>query len=85
MRTIFFVVAISLVMHPAIVWGFAKTNDLSDAGLRSAMMTAAMAPGINSYVFANMYGKARRVAASSVLVGTGLSIFTVWVWLYLLP
>ncbi len=85
MRTILYVVAISLVLHPAIVWGLARANDLSDAALRSAIMTAAMAPGINTYVFANMYGKARRVAASSVLMGTGLSILTVWVWLFLLP
>jgi predicted permease len=85
MRTILFVVAVSLVLHPLIVWGFAKSNDLSDAALRSAIMTSAMAPGINSYVFANMYGTARRVAASAVLMGTGLSIFTVWIWLYLLP
>ena len=85
MRTILYVVAISLVLHPVIVWGVAKSNDLSDAALRSAIMTAAMAPGINTYVFANMYGKARRVAASSVLVGTAVSIFTVWIWLYLLP
>jgi malonate transporter len=85
MRTIMFVVAVSLVMHPMIVWGMARATDLSDAGLRSAIMTAAMAPGINAYVFANMYGKARRVAASSVLMATGLSILTVWVWLAVLP
>jgi predicted permease len=85
MRTILFVVAISLVLHPMIVWGMAQSNDLSDAALRSAVMTAAMAPGINTYVFANMYGKARRVAASSVLMGTGLSILSVWVWLAVLP
>ena len=85
MRTILFVVGVSLLLHPVIVWGLARANDLSDAALRSAIMTAAMAPGINTYVFANMYGKARRVAASSVLMGTGLSIFTVWTWLYALP
>ena len=85
MRTILFVVAISLILHPLIVWGVAKSNNLSDAALRSAILTAAMAPGVNTYVFANMYGKARRVAASSVLMGTGLSIFTVWVWLAVLP
>lgn len=85
MRTILFVVAVSLILHPVIVWGLAKSNDLSDAALRSAIMTAAMAPGINSYVFANMYGTARRVAASAVLMGTGLSILTVWVWLAVLP
>ena len=85
MRTIMFVVAVSLILQPLLVWGLAKANDLSDAALRSAILTAAMAPGINAYVFANMYGKARRVAASSVLMSTGLSILTVWVWLAVLP
>jgi predicted permease len=85
MRTILFVVAVSLVLHPVIVWSLAQANDLSDAALRSAIMTAAMAPGINAYVFANMYGKARRVAASAVLMATGMSILTVWVWLAILP
>ena len=85
LRTIFFVVAVSLVLHPVIVWGLARWNDLSDAALRSAILTAAMAPGINAYVFANMYGKAKRVAASAVLMGTGGSILTVWLWLAFLP
>ncbi|MDA1154925.1 MAG: AEC family transporter, partial [Proteobacteria bacterium] len=49
------------------------------------MLTAAMAPGVNAYIFANMYGRARRVAASSVLLATGLSILTVWGWLAVLP
>ena len=65
--------------------GPATANDLSDGALRSAILTAAMAPGINAYVFANMYGKARRVAASSVLMATGLSILSVWLWLAVLP
>jgi predicted permease len=85
MRTIMFVVAVSLILQPALVWWLAKANDLSDGALRSAILTAAMAPGINAYVFANMYGKARRVAASSVLMATGLSILTVWLWLAVLP
>lgn len=85
MRTIMFVVAVSLILQPLLVWGLARANDLSDAALRSAILTAAMAPGINAYVFANMYGKARRVAASSVLTATGLSILTVWLWLAVLP
>ena len=85
MRTILYVVAISLILHPAIVWWLARVNDLSASEVRSAMLTAAMAPGVNAYLFANIYGKARRVAASAVLIGTGLSIFTVWVWLMLLP
>lgn len=85
MRTIMFVVAVSLILQPALVWWLAKANDLSDEALRSAILTAAMAPGVNAYVFANMYGKARRVAASSVLMATGISILTVWLWLAVLP
>ncbi len=44
-----------------------------------------MAPGVNAYVFANMYGRARRVAASSVLIGTAGVILTGWLWLQILP
>jgi predicted permease len=44
-----------------------------------------MAPGVNAYIFANMYGQARRVAASSVLIATGLTVGTAWLWLSVLP
>jgi hypothetical protein len=85
MRAILFVCAISLVLHPVIVWGLGTALGLGPDAFRSAVVTAAMAPGVNTYVFANMYGAARRVAASSVLVGTALSILTVWIWLAILP
>ena len=85
MRAILFVVSISLLLHPAIVWVLGGMNDLSTSATRSAILTSAMAPGVNAYVFANMYGRARRVAASAVLMGTGLSIITVWGWLHVLP
>ncbi|MEP1729146.1 MAG: AEC family transporter, partial [Sulfitobacter pontiacus] len=39
----------------------------------------------NAYIFANMYGRARRVAASSVLVATVGSVLTAWLWLSVLP
>ncbi len=85
MRAILFVVAISLVLHPAIVWVLSGVAGLSVPELRSAILTSAMAPGVNAYVFANMYGRARRVAASAVLIATGVSILTVWGWLAILP
>lgn len=85
MRTIMYVVAVSLLLHPAIVWGLAQAGGLGVAGTRSAILTAAMAPGVNAFLFANMYGRAKRVAASSVLLATGLSILTVWGWLAVLP
>jgi len=85
MRVILFVCAISLVLHPAIAYALGTALGLGTEALRSAVVTAAMAPGVSTYVFANLYGAARRVAASGVLMGTGLSILTVWVWLAILP
>ena len=85
LRTIAMVCFIALVMHPAITFGLGKAFALPQDALRSAVVTGAMAPGINAYIFANMYGVARRVAASAVLIGTGLSILTAWLWLGVLP
>ena len=82
---IIMICAVSLIIHPAIVWGFGHQLNLTDAQMRSAVITAAMAPGINTYVFANMYGTAKRVASTGVLLSTALSIGTVWIWLSLLP
>ena len=84
LRTVGYVCAVSLVLHPAVVWGMGTALDLSPAQFRSAVITASVAPGVNAYVFANMYGAARRVAASAVLIGTGCAFFTVWIWLALL-
>ncbi len=75
----------SLILHPAIAFGLGHAFGLDAAGLRSAVVTAAMAPGVNAYLFANMYGAARRVAASSVLIATAASILSVWFWLSVLP
>lgn len=85
MKTIAMVCAISLILHPAITFGLALALDLTTAQLRSAVVTGAMAPGVNAYLFANMYGVAKRVAASSVLLATAGSIVTVWLWLAILP
>ena len=76
---------VSLLFHPVIVWITGLTSGLTDMQMRSAVITAAMAPGINTYVFANIYGRAKRVASTGVLLSTAFSIGTVWVWLSLLP
>ncbi len=75
---------VSLLIHPVIVWITGLNLDLNEVQLRSAVITAAMAPGINTYVFANMYGKAKRVASTGLLLSTALSIGTVWIWLNVL-
>ncbi|MCC5986271.1 MAG: AEC family transporter [Pararhodobacter sp.] len=81
LRLIGYAVAVSLILHPAITWGLGTGLALSEAQFRSAVITAAMAPGVNAYIFANMYGRAKRVAASSVLIGTAGSIVTAWLWM----
>ncbi|WP_298846548.1 AEC family transporter [uncultured Ruegeria sp.] len=84
LRTIAFVCCISLMLHPSLVWIFGKSTGLTQDLFRSGVLNAAMAPGFNAYIFANMYGRAKRVAASAVLIGTATSILTVWMWLTLL-
>ncbi|WP_170343808.1 MULTISPECIES: AEC family transporter [Ruegeria] len=84
LRTIAYVCCISLMLHPSLVWMFGKSVGLPQDLFRSGVLNAAMAPGFNAYIFANMYGRAKRVAASAVLIGTASSILTVWLWLTLL-
>ena len=83
-KTIAMLCVIILIIHPTLVWTFGSALSLPQDAFRSGVLTAAMAPGFNAYLFADLYGRARRVAASTVLVSTGLSIFSVWVWLSLL-
>ena len=84
LRVIFYICAISLLVHPSLVWITGHYFELSDTDFRSAVLTAAMAPGINAYIFANIYGTARRVAASAVLISTALTIITASLWLFAL-
>jgi predicted permease len=79
------VCVLMLVVQPSLAWLIAGGVGLSTGASRSVILTAAMAPGVNAYVFANMYGVGKRVAASAVLISTALSVVTLWVWLALLP
>ncbi len=84
--TIAMICGISLILHPGLAYLLGRfVFDLDTDALRSAVMTASMAPGVNAYLFANLYGVAKRVNASAVLIATGLSIGTIWIWLQLLP
>jgi len=83
--TIAMVCAASLILHPAVTYGVGRAFDLDTASLRSAVVTGSMAPGVNAYMFAHLYGVGKRVTASAVLLATGLSILTIWGWLAILP
>lgn len=79
------IVGVSLFLHPVVTYGLGLLFQLDVASLRSATVTAAMPPGANAYLFAHLYATGRRANASAVLIATGLSIFTAWVWLQILP
>lgn len=83
-RVIVMICAISLLIHPAVTWALGTALAVPPAIFNAGVLTAAMAPGVNGYIFANMYGRARRVAASSVLVATAASVITAWMWLMVL-
>ncbi|MEP2533868.1 AEC family transporter [Shimia sp.] len=85
MRIILFCCGISLILHPAITWTLGTLGGLSVDSFRSAVLTSTMAPGINVYLFASIYGRAQRIAASTVLIATAVSILSIWLWLFLIP
>ncbi|MGX9354748.1 AEC family transporter [Roseobacteraceae bacterium S113] len=85
LRVVLMVCVLSLGLHPAVTIGLGAQVGLSTDAMRSAVLTASMAPGINSYLFANMYGVAKRVAATTVLATTATSVITIWLWLHALP
>ncbi|MFN4101432.1 MAG: AEC family transporter, partial [Pararhodobacter sp.] len=58
LRLIGYAVAVSLLLHPAITWGLGRALEVPPEAFRPAVVTAAMAPGVNAYLFANQYGRA---------------------------
>lgn len=80
-RIIAMICALSLILHPSITWALGTAFHLPQAAFRSAILTAGAAPGVNAYLFADMYGVGRRVAASSVLLATAGMMLTAWFWL----
>jgi malonate transporter len=85
MKVILFACSLSLLVHPAITFTLGYVTSVSEAGMRSAVITSAMAPGVNAYIFASMYQRALRVAASTVLIATAFTVVSAWFWLTVLP
>ena len=76
---------LSLILHPLIA--FLITYSLFDLPIewvRAAVIVAAMPPGMNVYIFANMYNRAISLSASVIVIATGLSIFTISAWIWFL-
>jgi hypothetical protein len=74
----------SLVVHPALTLLFCSLLEVDPVVGRTAVLLAAMAPGVNSYLFATMYQRGQGVAASTVLLATAISVASVGIWLWVL-
>ena len=76
------VAVISLFIQPLITIYFGKNIFIiTEEELRSAIITAAMAPGVNAFIFSNMYQRSIEIAASSVILCTAISIFSSTAWI----
>ncbi|MEM7242069.1 MAG: AEC family transporter [Pseudomonadota bacterium] len=79
-----YILIISMVIFPALVWGYASWLGLPLQTIKSSTLMAAMAPGINIFIFATLYDRAKGVCASAVVLGTGLALVTISIWLAVL-
>jgi predicted permease len=76
---------LATLVHPLLTFALGTAVfDVTEAQLRSAVVTAAMPTGMNGYVFAAMYARAQGAAAGAVLLGTAAAPLTVTFWLWLL-
>ena len=74
-----------LILHPVIAYVLGRyVFDLEHDFLKVVVLMAAMPPGMNAYAFADLYGRAQGIAASSVMVSTVLSVISISIWLAIL-
>ena len=78
------IATLSLLLHPAIAFALCLLLDVPNDLTRATVLMAAMAPGINAYLFASLYNRGQSTAASSVLLGTAASILSISAWLWIL-
>ena len=78
----FMISIISLILHPILVITLGThIFVLSQIELKSALITSAMAPGVNAFIFATIYRKSIALVANTVILSTAISIITVAFWI----
>jgi malonate transporter and related proteins len=79
------IAVLALAVHPAITLALSHAfYALPPDFVRAAVVTAAMGPGVNAYVFAALYSRGQAQAASVVLLSTALAVLTVPAWIVVL-
>ncbi len=79
------IISTSLLIQPAVVYLLgSQFSNIEIDYLRNAVIMAAMAPGLNAYFFANMYGECKDIVATTILTSTVLTVFSSTLWIYFL-
>ncbi len=81
----FAIIFTSLLVQPTIVYLLGRYSwGIEIETLRNAVIMAAMAPGLNAYFFASMYDNSKDLVATTILLATGLTVFSSSFWIYFL-
>lgn len=76
---------LALGLHPLIAFVLSyHVFGLDLIFVKAAVIIAAMPPGMNVYIFANMYNRAVGLSASVLVIANILSVFTITGWLLFL-
>jgi len=75
------IATIALLIKPYTGQYFSEFIELNENSRRAVVLTLGMAPGLNAFIFANMYNTGTKIAASSIIITTILSIISLSFWL----
>ena len=79
------IVALKLVVHPALVWFFAtRVFSMPPVWAGVAVLFAAMPSGSNAYLFAERYRTGVALSSGAIAASTALAALSVMLWLWLL-
>jgi len=77
------VMVAKMLVHPALVWGLSLMFGLPPVWVMVNVLFAAAPPGINAFLFAQNYKAGVGAVSLACAIGTGLSVlsYTLWLWL----
>lgn len=82
-REVPWLLAIKLIVHPALVWlALTLVGGFEPVWLATAVLMASLPPALNAFIMAKQYGTYVAGASSGVLIGTVVSVATVTAMLY---
>ncbi len=83
--TIMMIIILSLIFHPLLtLFSLSNFDSNLTAVSKGVVITAAMAPGLNTFLFASYYKSAQDTVAASILFATPISLISTAIWIYII-